>query len=128
MVGVVYNPFTDTLYSAISGHGAFKTSSAFRSPSPTPTPNTTRQRLPLRSEPLTRLNQALIALEWGSDRSGHNYRLKVDTFRSLCADESEGGAMVHSARSLGSAALNMCGVAEGGLDAYWEGGESMITT
>jgi len=32
--------------------------------------------------------------------------------------------MVHSARSLGSAALNMCNVAEGGLDAYWEGGES----
>ena len=31
--------------------------------------------------------------------------------------------MVHSARSLGSAALNMCNVAEGGLDAYWEGGE-----
>jgi len=48
----------------------------------------------------------------------------VDTFKSLCADESEGGAMVHSARSLGSAALNMCNVAEGGLDAYWEGGES----
>ena len=33
--------------------------------------------------------------------------------------------MVHSARSLGSAALNMCNVAEGGLDAYWEGGESL---
>ena len=30
--------------------------------------------------------------------------------------------MVHSLRSLGSAALNLCGVAEGGLDAYWEGG------
>ncbi len=30
--------------------------------------------------------------------------------------------MVHSLRSLGSAALNMCGVAAGELDAYWEGG------
>ena len=30
--------------------------------------------------------------------------------------------MVHSLRSLGSAALNCCGVARGDLDAYWEGG------
>lgn len=30
--------------------------------------------------------------------------------------------MVHSVRSLGSAALNMCSVASGELDAYWEGG------
>ena len=30
--------------------------------------------------------------------------------------------MVHSIRSLGSAALNMCGVAEGTLDVYWESG------
>lgn len=30
--------------------------------------------------------------------------------------------MVHGLRSLGSAALNFCAVAEGVLDAYWEGG------
>lgn len=30
--------------------------------------------------------------------------------------------MIHSARALGSAALNLCAVAEGTLDAYWEGG------
>lgn len=30
--------------------------------------------------------------------------------------------MVHSLRSLGSAALNICGVAAGEIDAYWEGG------
>ena len=30
--------------------------------------------------------------------------------------------MVHSFRSLGSAALNCCSVARGDLDAYWEGG------
>ncbi len=30
--------------------------------------------------------------------------------------------MVHSLRSLGSAALNMCAVARGDLDIYWEGG------
>lgn len=30
--------------------------------------------------------------------------------------------MVHSARCLGSAALNLCAVAEGHIDMYWEGG------
>ena len=30
--------------------------------------------------------------------------------------------MVHGLRSLGSAALNLCAVAAGELDAYWEGG------
>ena len=30
--------------------------------------------------------------------------------------------MIHSARALGSAALNLCAVAEGNLDVYWEGG------
>lgn len=30
--------------------------------------------------------------------------------------------MVHSLRSLGSAALNCCAVARGDLDLYWEGG------
>jgi myo-inositol-1(or 4)-monophosphatase len=29
---------------------------------------------------------------------------------------------VHALRSYGSAALNLCGVASGFLDAYWEGG------
>lgn len=29
---------------------------------------------------------------------------------------------MHSLRSLGSAALNMCAVARGDLDIYWEGG------
>jgi myo-inositol-1(or 4)-monophosphatase len=30
--------------------------------------------------------------------------------------------MVHGLRSFGSAALNLCGVASGGLDVYWEAG------
>lgn len=30
--------------------------------------------------------------------------------------------MIHSFRSFGSAALNLCGVASGSLDLYWEGG------
>lgn len=109
LVGVVYNPFTSTLYSAIKGHGAFKNKT---------------QKLPLRSPPppLKDLSGALVAVEWGSDRSGSNYDVKIKTFRKLAADKKEGGAMVHSLKSLGSAALNLCSVAEGTLDIYWEGG------
>lgn len=112
VVGVVYNPFTSTLYSAISGKGAHMTD-----------PFRTNARLPLRDpEALQGLDKALIAVEWGSDRSGNDYDIKVKTFRSLCAAREDGGAMVHSLRSLGSAALNLCGVATGALDVYWEAG------
>jgi len=119
VVGVVYNPFTGTLFSAIKNKGAYKTERAFEDqPS-------AAQQLPLKDEKLERLNKALVAIEWGSDRSGKNYECKTKTFANLGRSEEEGGAMVHSARSLGSAALNICGVAEGSLDAYWEGGVSL---
>ncbi|KAK2737895.1 hypothetical protein FQN57_007346 [Myotisia sp. PD_48] len=110
VVGVVYNPFTNTLYSAIQGHGAFLNRTT---------------RLPLKgdaSEPLAGLNSALIAVEWGSDRSGVNFDTKVRTFASLGTSPEHGGAMVHSMRSMGSAALNLCTVASGVLDLYWECG------
>jgi myo-inositol-1(or 4)-monophosphatase len=121
VVGVIYNPFTGTLYSAIKGQGAYKTPRAFES-----TPGS-KQRLPLRDEKLERLNQSLIAIEWGSDRSGPNYECKIATFANLnrapdASNPDLKAGMVHSSRSLGSAALNLCGVAEGCLDAYWEGG------
>lgn len=111
-VGVVYNPFTDTLFSGIKGQGSFLTDRLHD-----------RARLPLREpEPLRGLNECLIAIEWGSDRSGNDYDVKVKTFRKLCAAKEDGGAMVHSLRSFGSAALNLCAVAAGHIDVYWEGG------
>lgn len=108
-VGVVYNPFIKALYSAIRGKGAYLDRT---------------QRLPLKDppEPLDGLSKCLVAVEWGSDRSGNDYAVKSKTFARLCAAKEEGGAMVHSLRSLGSAALNMCAVAAGQLDAYWEAG------
>lgn len=109
-VGVVYNPFTKTLWSAIKGQGAFRNQE---------TP------LPLKGEnvePLSGLPNALVAIEWGSDRSGPNWETKVRTFEKLGQSKEDGGAMVRSFRSLGSAALNTCAVAEGTMDLYWEGG------
>lgn len=109
-VGVIYNPFTKTLYSAIRGQGAFLNRET---------------RLPLRGEniePLSGLSNAAIAIEWGSDRRGSNWETRVRTYEKLGQSKEEGGAMVRAMRSLGSAALNLCSVAEGTLDLYWEGG------
>ena len=109
VVGVIYNPYTKTLYSAVKGQGAYMNGTT---------------RLPFRSdpEPLKDLNKCLVAIEWGSDRSGNDYQVKTETFKKLALSTDEGGAMVQAFRSFGSAALNLCGVASGTLDAYWEAG------
>ena len=115
VVGVVYHPFTSKLYHAIHGHGAFLKTLEHMGK---------EQRLPFRDppEPLETLNKTLVAVEWGNERNGNNWEVKTKTFSSLAGSREIGGAMVHSLRSLGSAALNLCAVAEGTLDAYWEGG------
>ncbi|KAM0787412.1 hypothetical protein ACM66B_003495 [Microbotryomycetes sp. NB124-2] len=110
-IGVIYNPFLDKLYSARKGHGAFLNSST---------------RLPLshpnKPLPLASLSDAVIAVEWGSDRSKKAIDGKGDTFKKLAADgkEVQGGVMAHALRSIGSAALNYSYVASGSLDLYWE--------
>jgi len=82
------------------------------------------QRLPLSApKPLPSLSQALIAVEWGSDRSLGTISAKSDSFSRLAGNPAEGvidGKMAHSLRSVGSAALNYALVAQGGLDLYWE--------
>ncbi len=83
---------------------------------------TTRLPLKQKPEPLQGLSRALVAVEWGSDRDGVNWDVKTRTFARLGAPKEAGGAMVHSLRSLGSAALNLCAVACGTMDVYWEGG------
>ena len=111
-VGVVYNPFTKQLYTGIKGKGSYLTS-----------PFHHHVRLPLREpEPLQDLSHCLIAVEWGSDRQGNDYHVKTATFKRLCASKEAGGAMVHGIRSLGSAELNLCSVAAGHIDVYWETG------
>lgn len=112
VVGVVFNPWTNSLYSGIKGKGSYLTDARHD-----------RARLPLREpEAFQDLSHCLIAVEWGSDRDGNDYEVKVKTFKKLCASKADGGAMVHGIRSLGSAELNLCGVASGHLDLYWETG------
>lgn len=112
-VGVIYNPYLDELYTAIKGQGAFLTRNGGA-----------RQPLPLKKdpEPLNDLSTCLVGTEWGSDRTGVNFELKTKVFAKLAASKEDGGAMVHSIRSMGSAALNLAAVAAGQQDVFWEGG------
>lgn len=79
-------------------------------------------RLPLTSpRPLPSLSQALIAVEWGSDRSATAIEARSRSFARLVGDgtQVQQGKMAHSLRSMGSAALNFSAVASGQLDMYW---------
>jgi myo-inositol-1(or 4)-monophosphatase len=112
VIGVIYNPFQDELWTGIKGSGAFLSKNGGE-----------KVRLPLKiPEPLNDLSTTLIAVEWGSDRRGVNFDLKAKVFTKLAAAKEDGGSMVHSLRNLGSAALNIAAVAAGQLDMYWEGG------
>ncbi|KFY21359.1 hypothetical protein V493_07473 [Pseudogymnoascus sp. VKM F-4281 (FW-2241)] len=112
-VGVIYNPFLNELWTAIKGQGSFLSQNGGP-----------KQKLPLKAspEPLKDLSTCLVSVEWGSDRSGINFDVKVKAFAKLAGSKEQGGAMVHSLRSMGSAALNLVAVAAGQLDVYWEGG------
>ena len=121
-VGVVYNPFQDLLYSGVRGGGSFVQRNASLAEDRGRGP---RRRLPLAGDGVSKLEglgKALVAVEWGSQREGNNFDLRVRTFARLAGAEERGGSMIHSFRSLGSAALNLCAVAAGSVDCYWEGG------
>ncbi|TFL06357.1 myo inositol monophosphatase [Pterulicium gracile] len=113
VIGVIYNPFLDQLYTGLKGHGSFLS----RNSQPP-------VKLPLGPpKPLPSISQALLAVEWGSDRFIETLRPKSNSFMKLAGDPArgvEGGKMAHSLRSMGSAALNYAMVAQGGLDLYWE--------
>lgn len=106
VVGAVFNPTLDQLYSARQGAGAWLN-------------ETTRLPLshPAAPPPLHSLGDALLAFEFGSDRSEAAMELKAGNFSRLAG---EVGAYAHGMRSLGSAALNFCAVASGQLDLYQE--------
>jgi len=114
VLGVIYNPFLDYLYTGIKGRGSYLSKNK-RPP----------QKLPLSTpRPLPSLSQALIAVEWGSDRSQKAAGSKAESFLRLAGDPNhaspvKGGRMAHSLRSLGTAALNFSMVAQGGMDMYW---------
>ncbi|POS82682.1 hypothetical protein EPUL_005386, partial [Erysiphe pulchra] len=113
VVGVIFNPLLDELYTAIQGQGAYLQREVGKN----------RQKLPLKNaEPLCDLSKCLVGIEWGSDRTGVNYELKSKIFTKLAASREDGGAMVRGFRNIGSTALNLASVAAGQQDIFWDGG------
>ncbi len=112
IIGVVYNPFRDELWSAVKGHGAFTT---LRS-------DGEKCELPFVSTPLQGLGPACIGIEWGSDREGPDFELNLKVFTKLARTAATGGRFVNSLRCTGSAAITICRVAAGQQDAFWECG------
>ncbi|CEH14310.1 Inositol monophosphatase [Ceraceosorus bombacis] len=121
VIGVVYNPFLRRLYSAWKGNGAHleyldEKGTQIGQPS----------KLPLNPIfPLPSLRHAVVAVEWGSDRTKETIEKKTLSFARLCGNPEEGvqgGQFVRGVRSIGSAALSCCAVAEGALDLWQEVG------
>jgi myo-inositol-1(or 4)-monophosphatase len=95
VAGAVYNPITDDLFQGAFGYGALRNGSPV-----TPTTH-------------TELYDCLLATGWPYERREHPLALSVlGRFASECQE----------VRISGSAALNICYVAAGALDGYWEWG------
>ena len=94
LAGCVYDPDRDLCYTAARGEGAHCNGQ------------------PLRVSDTTALHEALVAVSFpaGVERNSPN----VESFLKLLP-------AVRAFRRLGSAALNLCYVASGQLDAYWTG-------
>jgi myo-inositol-1(or 4)-monophosphatase len=97
VLGIVYSPFLNKLYTAKKGFGAFCNGR------------------PIKVRPCNSFREALLIAELGGSRE----QIRKDAFmRNL---ESIAWTS-HSIRALGSAALNTCYIAEGFADGYFEFG------
>lgn len=106
VVGVVHAPFLSQTYSAYPGGGAWLNKLI---------------QLPLQNLPMPENapKGCIFLCEWGKDRRyapGLNLQRKVDSFINMATD------YCHGVRSLGSASLDLCFVATGAFDIWWEGG------
>lgn len=119
VIGVIYAPFQDQLFSSCTGRGAWLNETRqlplIRNPSIPPMPPTAPQK-------------CIFACEWGKDRRDQpdgNLHRKIESFVTMATEVSgrEGkGGMVHGVRSLGSATLDLAYTAMGSFDIWWEGG------
>jgi len=94
LVGVVYDPVRDEAFSAVRGEGARLNGS------------------PIAVSSVPRLEQALLATGFPYDRRQHA--------EHYVAFLTEGMRRAQGVRREGSAALDLCWLASGRLDGYWE--------
>jgi myo-inositol-1(or 4)-monophosphatase len=93
-VGVVYNPISDELFSAEGGKGAFLNDAA------------------ISVSKIDKLETSLLATGFPADTATSVYN-NLEIFKELTNNS-------HGVRRDGSAALDLCFVACGRLDAFWE--------
>ncbi|XP_072013954.1 inositol monophosphatase 1-like [Amphiura filiformis] len=98
VLGIVYIPVLDDLYTATKGGGAFL--------------NGKKIQVSCQED----LKQSLLLSEVGSSRMESEVTIKMKNYQALVL------AGVHGLRSIGSAAVSMCLVAKGCNDAYYEYG------
>ncbi len=96
LVGVVYQPFSDELYSAIKGHGAFL--------------NETKK---LHVSSASSIKEAMIVTGFYYDY-GPDIAQGLKTIELLIKNEC------HGIRRFGAASLDLCYIAAGRCDAYYE--------
>ncbi|KAG2688553.1 hypothetical protein I3843_09G102200 [Carya illinoinensis] len=94
-VGVVYNPIMDELFTGIRGKGAFLNGN------------------PIKASSQTELVKSLLATEAGTKRDKLTLDASTNRINSLLSK-------VRSIRMCGSCALNLCGIACGRLDLFFE--------
>jgi len=97
VVGVVFNPVLDELFSGVRGCGAYKNGAR------------------LATSHTDTLKQCLLATGFAYDRSEENIERMMTRFRACVAN-------VRDIRRAGSAALDICYVASGVLDCFYEVG------
>ncbi|KAJ2007739.1 hypothetical protein H4R26_000620 [Coemansia thaxteri] len=110
VVGVIYLPILDELYTAAHGQGAFLNG----------------QPLPLFGPPMltspTSLSQCALVTEHGSHRSEAVMGSRMRSLTRLMLAKEHGGACVQNLRVTGGACPDLCLVAKGVADLYWECG------
>ncbi|KAK9842701.1 hypothetical protein WJX74_000846 [Apatococcus lobatus] len=94
-VGVVYNPVMNEMYTAVRGTGAFLNSK------------------PISVSQTAQLGASLVATEIGTTRDSETVAAIFDRISAVTAQ-------VRSIRCNGSCALNLCSVASGRLDGFYE--------
>jgi len=100
VIGVIFNPILNDLYTACKDGGAFLNGK----PLPTIRP----------IQPLETLEKSLVITEYGANRSEESIKAKLDTLHDVISYP------IHGVRSFGSAAMNMCYIARGSCDIYYE--------
>ncbi|KAJ1880146.1 hypothetical protein H4R99_006781 [Coemansia sp. RSA 1722] len=110
VVGVIYLPVLDELYTASRGQGAFLNG----------------QPLPLVRPPAltspTTLSQCALVSEHGSDRTQKTMSSRMASFTRLLTDKQYGGGCLQNLRVTGGACPDLSLVAKGSAELYWECG------